>query len=784
MSKDHKVVPLTSVGGAQQRARTTPSGSLYAPLAAVRDRTLTYLRVGLSELFDNADDTLFEKADRAASNADQSMFFDAMRLLRLQRHALEKSCCDGLDKQFNQLQYGQHREAHAPVAFDLDSLSLVQPDELEQTVALDSMVGRVVARNQIPLTHLTMRLNAMVSSAVTDGNNPLAPVRLVELFADSCAALNLDIKIRLIIFKMFERHVFNSIDSLYADINELLANAGILPDLKHGAPTSRTRPAAPLRAAGDRQTDQPAAGNTGEATDQQVLTLFSELISSWRHTSGDVGLSALGAPTAAPVRSDELLDMLGHFAGQTAHQGVSLAELRGHISQQLHDQQRQTGEVRKLDRVDDDVISLVSMLFDVVLSDGELPAALKALIGRMQLPILRVAIADKSLFNRASHPARRLLNELARATMGWSDHDDLQRDQLHALLERMVDRMLGEELTDAAFFEQMHEELASFVRLEQRRAERLEQRTRDAEEGRARVEAARSRAAKVLNGLLLGRTLPVFAVDLLRDRWSQVLQLAFLREGEDSSAWQQAVSVAGQLVESIEVPDPDMLEQRELMNEQVCQALCDGLRLLGDEQPEDSPLLQQLRTLQTRALSAAQLQPLPQVEAPPEAEETLAIELEEHPQTPAAEEPAAVTESTEPAPLPPQADIPVLMDMVLVEEPVLEEPELEPQVQTVEDLPSVDAASWVDNLNAGSWFELAASEDKPAQRCKLAAIISFSGKYIFVNRTGMKVAEFNRLELSRCYETGAIRLLTNDQLFDRALESVIGNLRQLRDSRP
>src|SRR5690606_22453134 len=116
------------------------------------------------------------------------------------------------------------------------------------------------------------------------------------------------------------------------------------------------------------------------------------------HTSGDVTLSALGAPSAAPVRSDELLGMLSHFASQAAHQGASLAELRGHISQQLHDQQRQTGEVRRLDRVDDDVISLVSMLFDVVLGDDELPAALKALIGRMQLPILRVAIADKSLF--------------------------------------------------------------------------------------------------------------------------------------------------------------------------------------------------------------------------------------------------------------------------------------------------------------------------------------------------------------------------------------------------
>src|SRR5690554_5818975 len=104
MSKDYKVVSLASVAPVGQQIR---HGALSAPLAAVRDRALTYLRVGLSELFDNADDTLFEKADRAGNNADQSLFFDAMRLLRLQRHAIEKSCCDGLDREFGSLQYGR-----------------------------------------------------------------------------------------------------------------------------------------------------------------------------------------------------------------------------------------------------------------------------------------------------------------------------------------------------------------------------------------------------------------------------------------------------------------------------------------------------------------------------------------------------------------------------------------------------------------------------------------------------------------------------------------------------
>ena len=760
MSKDHKVVSLASVGNTRSPKESISRGRLSAPLTAVRDRALTFLRVGLSELFDNVDDTLFEKADRAASNTDQSMFFDAMRLLRLQRHTVEKHCCDGLDEQFNRLHFDRRAASETLTSFDVDSLSLVQPDELEQTVALDSMVGRVCVRNERALTHLALRLNNVVTGNVTDANNPLAPAQLVQLFADSCAPLNLDIKVRLIIFKLFERHVFNSIDSMYADINELLANAGILPDLKQSGVTrqpQRTGSATPAATPGASSVSTP--GGPVEVADQQVLSLFSELMSSWRHTSGDIALSALGAPTAPAVRSDELLGMLSHYASRADGQQVSLADMRGYISQQLNEQQRQSGEVRKLERIDDDVISLVSMLFDAVLGDNELPAALKALIGRMQLPILRVAIADKSLFNRTSHPARRLLNELARATMGWSDHDDLQRDQLHSLLERMVDRMLGEELIDAAFFEQMHEELAGFVRLEQRRAERIEQRTRDAEEGRARVEEARGRTARVVNELLLGRTLPVFVVDFLREKWSQVMQLAFLREGEHSGVWQQAVVVAGQLVESVEVPQGEEVEQRQALNREVSRALCDGLQLIGEEEPQDSAFLQQLQSTQASVLAAA-LAPEQPVSEPVLDEVHLPESKPEQ------------TVSPEPS---------VLMDLVLVEEPVLDEPASREQVETVDDLPNADAAAWIDDLRSGSWFELS-MVDGQSQRCKLAAIISFSGKYIFVNRTGMKVAEFNRLQLSKQYDAGSIRLLANDQLFDRALESVIGNLRELRNS--
>lgn len=90
-----------------------------------------------------------------------------------------------------------------------------------------------------------------------------------------------------------------------------------------------------------------------------------------------------------------------------------------------------------------------------------------------------------------------------------------------------------------------------------------------------------------------------------------------------------------------------------------------------------------------------------------------------------------------------------------------------------------EALLQVDGLRVGSWVEFQEDEENKL-RCKLAAVIKPSGKFIFVNRTGMKVLEKTRMGLAVEFRRGAIRLLDDALLFDRALESVIGNLRRLK----
>src|SRR5690606_36703396 len=174
-----------------------------------------------------------------------------------------------------------------------------------------------------------------------------------------------------------------------------------------------------------------------------------------------------------------------------------------------------------------------------------------------------------------------------------------------------------------------------------------------------------------------------------------------LREGRDSSAWQDAVALAERLVESVEIPVRETLEQRRRLNEQVCEGLCDGLRLIGEEQPEDSPQLHQLQALQQAALATMAPPALAAVEprAPPvvgPVESSVMVEPVSAPISDVESVPAAEPGQPELA-----VDIPLLTDMVLVEEPVLEEPLPESQPETVAELPDAEAAAWVASLHTG-----------------------------------------------------------------------------------
>lgn len=763
MQNDANVVPLNK--SATEPSQTSFAGRVPAGLVAVRDKVAVQLRHAMQALFDNADDTLFEMADRAANNAEQSAYFEAMRDLRLKRKGIERGFLQKVFENFANL--NQYEIGRAPVldTVSYENLTLVQNDELEESVALDAMVAKVVSRDGVALTHLTTRFNTLVSKKVEDKSNPLGPRQLCEAFLEACRGLGVEIKVKLIILKLFEKYVLADAEHLYAEANQTLIALGVLPELKSvplRRPPQRTVPstqgAAPSAAA-------PEAGEQGsaqymDADSQAAFAALRDLLSQVR---GSAAPARSMPADAVPISSNDLMRLLSHLQSHLPAQTIDEVDVRQHLDHLLTRVSSKSGRSRVVGQVDEDVINLVSMLFEFILDDRTLPDSLKALIGRMQIPMLKVAVLDKTFFSRGSHPARRLLNEIASAALGWAEHSDGQRDHLYQKIEQVVMRLLNDFVDDPAIFSELLDEFISFTGDERRRSDLLEQRTRDAEEGRARAELARQDVEGVLNERLLGRTLPEVVVRLLQEAWSQVLLLTCLKHGTHSSEWEAALATMDDLIWSVEPhEDPDSRLRLLEMVPQLLKSLREGLASAAFDPFSTGEFFSRLEGLHVQAF-----QRYKQVEEAPllDLEDDLPL-LDDPLDAPVAVAPAAVQPAM----------------VAVVEEIVLASPEparaVEPEEAFADDDESLRK---VDDLRVGSWVEIQEDEEHKL-RCKLAAVIRPSGRYIFVNRTGMKVLEKTRMSLAVEFRRNAVRLLDDALLFDRALESVIGNLRRLKNA--
>ena len=436
-------------------------------------------------------------------------------------------------------------------------------------------------------------------------------------------------------------------------------------------------------------------------------------------------------------------------------------------------------EARVVGQVDDDVINLVSMLFEFILDDRNLPDSLKALIARLQIPLLKVAVLDKTFFNRGNHPARRLLNEIASAALGWSDQDSERRDNLYQKIESIVQRTLTEFTDDPSIFNELLADFIAFTGSERRRSELLEQRTRDAEEGRARAETARLQVEQELNSRLLGKTLPEVVVQLLQEAWSKVLLLTYLKNGHDSSEWRDSLATMDDLIWSIE-PHEDAHARLKLL--QLVPSLLRQLRE-GFSHAAIGPFVANSFFSRLEALHVQAFQRYKRQSASIEA--SIEDLSDEFMSDSTADTHITLAELPEELHQAARQEQQVQQAAVMIEvhnEIVLQQPETSDSAANKIVLSDEDpAVLQVDSLHTGSWVEFI-QDDQRKLRCKLAAIIKTTGRYIFVNRSGVKVLEKTRMSLALEFKNNSAIVLDNALLFDRALESVIGNLRRLKNA--
>ncbi len=771
----------------QQRQFTASSSGdrLGELLKLVRGIALKRINHLVGTLFENVDDALFDLAERAGSNAVQTEYFDGMREVRKKRQLVERLFQEQATKAFTDFADGKLGTARPEVAPQSPNggLSLVDDQELEESLAVTSMVAKAENRLTRAMFQLNQRLSVIIGGGkVEDGNNPIGPAALGQAFRAAVREFEVNVQVKLIVYKLFDRYVMSGLEPIYDEVNVELIRAGVLPQVRHSMPQGARNPnpvhhSLPPGAAqgiGDVPTENYAGGAYDAASDLQaeLYGTLRSLLASRRDTSDFVPAAGSAGATAPGLSPTDLLSALTILQNQSmaaraqADSTTDAVQAVQQIKRELLEQVNRLSEDAKDRRVssaDEDTIDLVGMLFEYILQDRNLPAQVQALLGRMQIPYLKVAILDKHLFAQKTHPARRLLDCLAEAGKSWSEESD--RD--HRLFDRIkaaVDRVLNDFDDDVGVFERELASFSDFIEQHHKRSELAEQRAADATRGREKLQEARRISAREILKRIENRNLAPVIHSVLSRPWANYLVLILLRQGEDSDEWKNALRFADEFVWSAQ-PKTSESEHTRLraLLPQLEKALRHGLATVAYHDSDVRQLMQELAQFYRRILDGQSV------------ETRSAKEVIEGNVAP----PANGAQDAIGAPLDSSTSAVVVQSPV--EEVVLSTDTADAEAPA--ELPSADDeyVRIVRELKVGTWIEFL-GEDEQRERAKLSWISPISSKYLFVNRRGLKVCDKTVAALAVELRRGSAIVLEEVPLFDRALDAIVARLRSTHDT--
>ena len=723
----------------------------------IRDNTLSTLLSQIEQLFSSCDDLFFDLSSHATNNNDQNSYFESMRELRVQKSGVIASFKRQVEQLF--VDCAVRNDTAQQATQGNEPLSLVLQDDIEQRVAIEGMTTKARGNNQEALYHLSMRIDSLIPSAViSDKNNPLDPRQLCQTFANACGLLHINIKTKIILYKQFDRLVINGLPKLYASTNDLLIDAGVIPTIGHSVskeqhkvnsdPTARRQP--------PTSSKQPTATGSGDqpAFDQQAL---NQLLHNMVQLGPDTipHYQPYSANPGPLMSNKQLLTTLSLLQSQLLleradHHGASEKNVRDIVNDILKAADPTLPQAVK--QPAEDTINLVAMFFDFILDDQTLPVPFQALLGRLQIPILKTALRDSSFFSNNHHPARELVNELAAVSIGWGSdetrdsEENIQRDNTYLFIAATIADINEHSADNDRIYVEKLAELQQFVGRNNHRNSLIEKRTHQAAEGQARTKVAREAARSELFALMERAQLPPEVTDFLITQWQQYITLTHLKNGEDSAEWLDAVQLAQDVIWLCRPQQDDKSRTRfEKIQAGLFIRIRQGLQQVINTDDQVQALSTQIKT----------------------AIDNLQTQYQESTSISEALQPLSAEQSQQ---LGHDADggEKAWKDMT-----ALERQQARYQTLTYEFIKQAEAIA----LN--SWILYQDPKQQRSIKCKLVGKIAASDSFIFVDRFGFNVLEKARREFAYDLQQDRVSVIDSGLLFDRAMSSIANNIRQL-----
>lgn len=752
------------------------------PLIECRDIAAQRLRSIVLSTIEHLKPEFLRVIDMAMGADIYYLYMGALELLRDQQREIESNFRKAYLRRFNQ---ACREDAHPPERPGTPSgLSLVDADDLEESLAVDALANAIRDNCVEELFALDQRVGFLINDPELHRyENPLGPGVIARAMMDALDGPGVEIKARLLVMSQLAKWLPDDIRELYAELNQALVKRNILPTIRIGLRRSH-------EATGGHDASMdgqfPGSGPVGEsAYPGQMPSAPGPGMTAYGaqpypgaaptgaypggagaggYAGGPLpganpgayaypGTGMTGTGGGAPLPSGAIVEGLNLLqrgqADAVAWAGVSTEALASGRINVLHNLRQ--GPLSAANEVDTLTLDIVAMMFDYILDDDRIPDAMKALIGRLQIPVLKVAMLDKSFFSKKGHHVRKLLNGLAEAAISLDSSGGSHDSTVYRKVEELVGRVLEQFDDGIDIYTEVLNDLNAFLATEQHKVDLAVVRGIEALQAREAAEQSKAAAHEAVLASLAGQQVPLAIQDFIVRYWQTLLARVHEKSGPESPSWRIALSTMANLIWSVQ-PKHDQVERSSLVA--LIPSLLKELNMGADSLSmpiEDRELFfATLVPCHTLALKAI----------------TLEGEMTAQPvMVPAEVPPMVESNEFEPVPVAPVAT-------------------LGPAARRAPPpAPPPSAESVIDGLRLGSWVECT-RDDGSVVKTRLAWISPMKGIYLFANRDGESVLSITVRGLQAKVRSGEVRVIDDAPLMDRIAENLSDSIERVAPEAP
>ena len=726
------------------------------------------LRAAVAGMLDKSDEALAGWINATQNRELQTLYQDARKSIGAARKSLETEFHKHYLSEFRK-HTSKVKDAGASFSELEVSLSLVGEDDLEETLKFKEMATKLRRFCDEELGALDQRVGVLLGDAnLQADDNPFGPETILDAYQQACHALEAA-KVRGVMLRLFDDHIADAVRSIYKEVNALLVKNSILPKIRYGAAKKSEDKAKGAAKDAKGKGKSKGKGEAEEVEEEAEGDAEQNLFSMLQKLVGGGGAGAGGGaalpPGAVVLQGAELLGALtqvqrGDMKGLPDGVPVTITQQQAAGTTNVLRELKTSTFGAGLVQMDATTLDILSMLFDQLFDDPKVPAGLKGLIGRLQIPMLKVAIADKSFFAKKTHPARQLLDtfgEVAVRLPAEFSADSPTFVHLEAIVQHILDNFQD----DVGIFDAAREQLQGVVAEHDKKVEAATQAVAQKVEQTENLAVAKTAAEDEVKVRVQAHKLPGAVLEFLVEHWLRFLLLTHAKSGRNGAEWKDAIEAMDQLIWSVE-PKGTPEERRKLAATVpgLVRRITAGLQAIGAANEVRERFFGELMKIHTESIEHKD-----KGAKPPEVEEktgpppTLDFTAPVTVKNPYGEGEVKVTglDFTAPAPTP---------------------NDVKGKKAAMVSLLSVDPPA---DMAMGDWVEFRPKEDGAQPRAtKVLFITPKKTRYVFSDRQGKDVVELTRPEIVRRLRTGeAVRLdgPPEEPLFDRIMSGLVGKLR-------